>query len=76
MSLRPLDTTPAALSAQRFALGKLGPEARVRAALEMSDAMRSIRLSGIRSRHPEANEREAIAQFIGQVHGWERERIG
>lgn len=76
MSLRPLDTTANALSVQRSALRGLGPEGRLRAALEMSDAVRSIRLSGIRSRHPGASEREAIARFIAQVHGTGRERIG
>lgn len=76
MSLRPLDTTAAAWNAQRSAFGELGPEGRLRAALEMSDAMRSIGLSGIRSRYPEASEREAIARFIARAHGKGRDRIG
>lgn len=76
MSLRPLDTTADALRVQRSALRDLDPETRVRAALEMSDAMRRIRLSGIRSRHPEATERETIDRFISQVHGLGRERTG
>lgn len=76
MSLRPLDTTTTAWKAQRSAFGKLGPEGRLRAALEMSDAMRRIRLSGIRSRHPEATEREAISRFIAGAHGTNRDRMG
>ena len=76
MSLRPVDTTSEALAAQRSALQDLGPEGRVRAALEMSDAVRRIRLSGIRSRHPEATEAEVIARFITQAHASGRERSG
>lgn len=76
MSLRPLDTTPAAWKVQRSAFGKLGPEGRLRAALDMSDAMRRIRLLGIRSRHPEATEPEAISRYIARAHGVSRDRIG
>lgn len=68
MSLRPLDTSGDALSVQRSAFEGLEPEGRVRAALEMSDAIRSVHLAGIRARHPEATEREAIAHFIAQVY--------
>lgn len=69
MSLRPLDTTPAALEAQRAALSRLGGEGRVRAALEMSDSIRRVRLSGLRSRHPDATEGELVARFISEAHG-------
>lgn len=69
MSLRPLDTSPDALEVQRSALAGLGPEGRVRAALEMSDAARSIRIAGLRARHPDASERELVARFIAEVHG-------
>ena len=76
MSLRPLDTTADAWSVQRSALGKMGPDGRVRAALEMSDVVRRVHLSGIRSRHPDATEREAIARFIAKVHGIGRKQTG
>jgi len=69
MSLRPLDTTADAIRAQRSALGRMGPEARVRAALAMSESIHNLRLSGLRSRHPEVPERELVARFIAQVHG-------
>lgn len=69
MSLRPLDTTADALEAQRSALARLGPEGRVRAALQMSDSIRDVRLAGLRSRHPDATRRELIAPFIAEVHG-------
>ncbi len=76
MSLRPLDTSLDALAAQRSALAGLGPEGRVRAALEMSDAVRGIRISGLRSRHPDASERELVARFIAEVHGVRPGRSG
>jgi len=47
----------------------MGPEARVRAALEMSDSIRGLRLSGLRSRHPEVSERELVARFIAEMYG-------
>lgn len=69
MTLRPADTTPEALEAQRSALADLGPEGRVRAALEMSESIRNVRLAGLRSRHPDASERELVARYIAEVHG-------
>lgn len=76
MSLRPLDTTPDALAAQRSALAELDPEARVRAALEMSDSIRRVLLSGLRSRHPDVSERELVAHFIEEAHGVRPDAIG
>lgn len=67
--LGPLDTSADSLEAQRQALADLGPEGRVRAALEMSESIRRVRLSGLRSRHPEASERELVALFIAEAHG-------
>lgn len=69
MSIRRLDTTADALEAQRSALGRLGPEGRVRAALDMSDSIRGIRLSGLRSRYPGASDRELILRLIAELHG-------
>lgn len=69
MSLRPVDTTRDALAAQRAALARLGPEGRVRAALEMSESIRAVRLAGLRSRHPDASEPELVRRFVADVHG-------
>lgn len=69
MTHRPLDTAPDALELQRSVLEALGPEARVRAAIEMSESIRSVRLAGLQARHPEASERQLVARFIDQVHG-------
>ncbi len=49
--------------------GRLPPEARVRAALEMSESIRNESLSGLRSRHPHASERKLVAYFVAEVHG-------
>ncbi|MEO7332171.1 MAG: hypothetical protein ABI193_26580 [Minicystis sp.] len=57
--MRPLDTTAAAHEAQMQVYRRMGPEARVRVAFEMSEDMRSIALSGIRSRHPEYDDARA-----------------
>ena len=43
MNTRPLDTSPDALEAQRAAFADLGPDARFRAALEMSEAKTQTR---------------------------------
>lgn len=76
MNARPLDTSPDALEAQRSAFADLGPDARFRAALEMSEAVRQIRLSGLRERHPDASERELLDRFVEQLHGPSPERMG
>lgn len=69
MHSRPLDTTRDAADARRSALGRLDPAERVQAALEMSDSMRRIRLSGLRASLPDAAESELVARFIARVHG-------
>jgi hypothetical protein len=45
-----------------------GP-ARLRAAVELSDAVHEIRLAGIRSRQPELSLRDAVAQMVAEDHG-------
>lgn len=69
MESRPLDTSPEALERQRLAFRELGPEARVRAAIEMSEAIRRVTLAGLRERHPEASERELVSRFIARADG-------
>ena len=69
MSFLPVDTSPEALEVQRSALGGLDPDERVRAALQMSESIRSVRLAGLRSQHPDASERELVARFIAGVQG-------
>lgn len=69
MSSRPLDTAPAAWSQYGAVLDQMDGPARLRAALELSDAVRQIRLAGIRSRQPELSLREAVAQLVAEDHG-------
>jgi hypothetical protein len=50
-----------------------GP-ARLRAALELSEAVREIRLAGIRARHPELSPREAVERLVAEDYGVELPR--
>lgn len=69
MTPRPLDTTPASWSAYNAILDRMdGPE-RVRVAVELSEAVREIRLAGIRARHPELTRREAVARLVLEEFG-------
>ena len=69
MSSRPLDTTPAAWSRYEAVLDRMDAPARLHAAVELSNAVREIRLAGIRSRHPELSRRDAVAQLVAEEHG-------
>jgi hypothetical protein len=69
MSSRPLDTSPAAWSRYEAALDRMDGPARLRAAIELSDAVHEIRLAGIRSRHPGLSRQEAVAQLVAEDHG-------
>jgi len=69
MSSRPLDTAPASWSQYEAVLGQMDGSTRVRAAIDLSDAVREIRLAGIRSRHPELSLREAVARLVAEDYG-------
>ena len=69
MTSRPLDTTPASWSAYNAVLECMGGPARLRAAVELSEAVREIRLAGIRARHPELTRREVVARLISEDYG-------
>lgn len=69
MSPRPLDTTPAAWSTYRAVLDRMSGPARFRAALELSESVREIRLAGIRARHPELNQKQVIARLVLEEYG-------
>ena len=66
---RPMDTAPEAWRRQVAALERLGPEGRVRAAIELSEAVRAIQLEGIRARHPGWSRREAVRHLVERLHG-------
>ncbi len=75
MSSRPFDTARAAWSQYEAVLSRMDGPARLRAAVELSDAVHAIRLTGIRSRHPELSQREAVAQLVAEDHGVELPRL-
>jgi hypothetical protein len=45
-----------------------GP-ARLRAAIELSDTVREIRLAGLRARHPESSGEELVARLVLEEYG-------
>ena len=69
MTSRPFDTTPASWSAYRAALDRMDGPARLHAAVELSEAVREIRLAGIRARHPKLTEQEIIARLVWEDYG-------
>ena len=58
MNAIPLDTTIETAKKQYDILRKLGPEARLKMAFELSDDLRSIVEAGVRLRHIDYNEQE------------------
>jgi hypothetical protein len=69
MALEPLDTYVAAPDLQEQAHIRLGPEGRLRTALDLSEAVRDLRLAGIRFNYPDASEAELVRRFIVETHG-------
>jgi hypothetical protein len=63
------DTSARAAAVQLSLYRKAGPAARVRVAVELSDAVRETALSGIRRRHPEYSERDVALSFLRLVYG-------
>jgi hypothetical protein len=62
---------PAAWDVYRVALDRRDGPARLEAAIELSESVREIRLSGIRARHPELSPREVIARWVLEEYGLE-----
>jgi len=46
------------------------PEQRLRIALELSEELRNIALSGVRSRHPEMSEEELKFELMRIMYGF------
>ena len=67
----PADTTIEAVRKQVEILRRIGPEARLKMAFELSDNLRSIVEAGVRGRHRDYNERqikrEVLHIMIGDV---------
>ena len=69
MRSRPLDTAPASWSEYNAVLDRMDGPARLHAAVELSDAVREVRLAGIRARHPELTRRESVARLVAEDYG-------
>jgi hypothetical protein len=71
MTSRPVDTAPAAWSRYEAVLDELDGQGRLRAAVELSEAVRELRLAGIRARSPNLSVAEAVAQVVAEDYGVE-----
>lgn len=69
MIFRPLDTAPASWSEYNAVLDRMDGAARLNAAVELSDAIREVRLSGIRARFPDMTDQESVALLVLEDHG-------
>lgn len=69
MTPRPLDTHPEAWARCNAVLDRMDGPARLLAALELSDAVREIRLAGLRSRHPDLSPRALVARLVAEDYG-------
>lgn len=64
MIFRPLDTAPASWSEYYAVLDRMDAAARPKAAADLSDAIREVRLAGIRARFPDMSPQERLAQLV------------
>lgn len=75
MAPQPMDTSGTVQGLQRQAHIRLGPEGRLRIALDLSDVVRDLQLAGIRSNSPGASEAELVRRYILETHGLEAEVV-
>jgi hypothetical protein len=64
MSSRPLDTSLAAWAEYLRVLDRMSGEERVKIALDLSDAVRRIRIAGLRAQFPDESEEQIVRRFI------------
>ena len=64
MNTIPADTTIEAARKQFEILRRMGPEARLKTAFELSDNIRSIVEAGVRGRHPNHNEKQIRQEVL------------
>lgn len=69
MPTRASDTSLEAVAAQAEAFRRMGPEGRLRAALEMSEEIRRVLEDGVRARHPGYTGEEAHLAAIRLLLG-------
>ena len=75
MALEPLDTSVTAQNLQEQAHIRLGPEGRLLIALDLSEAVRDLRLAGLRSSQPDVSEAELVRRFILETHRLQPEAV-
>jgi hypothetical protein len=64
-----LDTTADAASVQTEIHRHLGLQGRFRLAIEMSELVREFAKAGVRSRHPDLDERGVLAKLMHELYG-------
>lgn len=69
--MRPLDTHPDVYSRQVEVWRRIGPEGRISRAIALSEALREIVRSQLRSAHPGSSEWELRLAFVERVYGVE-----
>jgi hypothetical protein len=65
----PADTSREIWDMQIAAYERLGPEGRVRVALELSELVRSVHVAGVRSRHPDWSAEEVTHHVVSKQYG-------
>jgi hypothetical protein len=65
----PADTSIEAIRKQVEILRRMGPEARLQPAFELSDNLRSIVEAGVRGRNPDYNENEVKQEVLRLMIG-------
>jgi hypothetical protein len=73
MSPIPLDTSTAAWAELGAVLDEMGGEERLRAAIEMSDSIRLVRLAGIRAMNPSWSDDRVFGAFLRDEYGLDLE---
>lgn len=68
-STLPKDTSLDTEKAQLAVLKRIGAAGRLRMAIQLSDNIRDITMSGIRQRHPEYSEDMVTKALIKYLHG-------
>ena len=69
MPTRPADTTAEAWQEQQAALSRIGPAGRVRAAIELSEMVRELQITGLLSRHPGWSRSDAVRHLVSSRFG-------
>ena len=66
-----MDTDPEPWARYTAVLDRMDGPARLRAALELSDTVREIRLAGLRARNPGLSPRQVVARLVAEDYGIE-----